>query len=89
MVPDNVLELESDASSSETERSGSANDTDVQMGGTVPEDVENLNINMRPQYSCNARELAGRKGKRKMPSLGEGGTALRDEHELLSMMEIW
>lgn len=62
IVPDNVVELESDASSSETETSDSVNDTDVQMGGM---DVEDLRIDMRPQYSYNAKELARSKGKRK------------------------
>jgi len=56
------VELESDASSSETETSDSVNDTDVQMGGM---DVEDLRIDMRPQYSYNAKELARSKGKRK------------------------
>ncbi|KAH5732437.1 hypothetical protein HBI17_211120 [Parastagonospora nodorum] len=65
IVPDNFVELESDASSAETERSDSTNDTDVQMGGTVPEDVEDLRINMRPQYSYNSRELEKAKGKRR------------------------
>ncbi|KAH3944341.1 hypothetical protein HBI56_162950 [Parastagonospora nodorum] len=65
IVPDNFVELESDASSAETERSDSTNDTDAQMGGTVPEDVEDLRINMRPQYSYNSRELEKAKGKRR------------------------
>jgi hypothetical protein len=59
------VELESDASSAETERSDSTNDTDVQMGGTVPEDVEDFRINMRPQYSYNSRELEKAEGKRR------------------------
>jgi hypothetical protein len=65
IVPDNFVELQSDASSAETERSDSTNDTDVQMSGTVPEDVEDLRINMRPQYSYNSRDLEKAKGKRR------------------------
>jgi hypothetical protein len=61
IVPDHVVYFDTDSSSSDTRQSesGDSSDTDIiDKAGTVPEDVNDLTINMQPRYAYNARILA-------------------------------
>jgi hypothetical protein len=62
IVLDNVTCLDTDGSSSDTEQSESgceSDSSDTEMMDTVPENVDDLNIDMQPRYAYNARILAG------------------------------
>ena len=64
VVPDHVVHLDTDNSSSETESSESTlqgSSSDVEMANTVHEDLEDLRIDMRSKYAYNAEILPKRK----------------------------
>jgi hypothetical protein len=65
IVPDHVVYLDTDNSSSDTtqsesgDSSGNSSDTNmIDITVTAPEDVNDLTIDMQPRYAYNARILA-------------------------------
>jgi hypothetical protein len=61
IVPDNVVYLDTDSSSSDSKQSESGDSSDTDMIDKIvimPEDVNDLTINMQPRYAYNARILA-------------------------------
>jgi hypothetical protein len=66
VVPDHVVHLDTDVPSSDAESSEStlqSSDSDMEMADTVPEDVDDLRIDLRSKYAYNARILGRRKKK--------------------------
>jgi hypothetical protein len=55
-VPDSIVYLDTDISSSDIESSNNSfdwSDSDIETVNTVPEDPENMMINMLPRYAYN------------------------------------
>jgi hypothetical protein len=58
VVPDNVVHLDSEVSSSDMDSSDTSideSDSDTEMTGTVPETIEVLRINMKPRWAYNEK----------------------------------